>query len=82
MLIFGSSAAMAQGTSQLPFLLKRLDQNGDGKVSEQEYLARHVEEFRTMDKNSDGQLSADEFIQKGKALREQFSKPTTVEPPQ
>lgn len=40
--------------------VKKLDKNGDGVVSREEFYARHHEHFNKMDANKDGQLSQEE----------------------
>ena len=53
--------------------LQRMDSDGDGKVSEAEYLQWMLYAFDRMDRNGDGVLSADELPGgKGRAItREQ-----------
>ena len=41
-------------------IAKRLDSNGDGRVSKDEFLAAAKTRFARLDKNGDGFLSADE----------------------
>lgn len=41
--------------------LKKMDSNGDGVVSREEFTARHDEHFNKMDKDGNGSLSADEL---------------------
>ncbi len=50
--------------------LKNADANGDGMISESEFLAVSKTRFQSMDANHDGQLSIDEL----KALRGKFKK--------
>ncbi|MCP4376709.1 MAG: hypothetical protein GY794_11110 [bacterium] len=54
-----ASGGAAGGGGQMPSFVKRLDKNGDGKVSKSEFdgPSRH---FSVLDKNSDGYLSEDE----------------------
>jgi Ca2+-binding EF-hand superfamily protein len=40
---------------------KKLDANGDGTITREEFLAFHASMFDEMDKNHDGKLSADEM---------------------
>ena len=41
--------------------MKRIDKNGDGKISKDEFIAVQTERFNKMDKNNDGFLSKDEM---------------------
>lgn len=41
--------------------LDRLDEDGDGKISPEEFNKRHMERFKELDKNGDGVLSAEEL---------------------
>ena len=41
--------------------MKRIDKNGDGKISKDEFVAVQIERFTKMDKNGDGFLSKDEM---------------------
>jgi Ca2+-binding EF-hand superfamily protein len=54
-----SLSALAQGTRSE--YLKLFDSNGDGRVSEAEYLAYMSQGFRNMDSNGDGVIETDEL---------------------
>ena len=41
--------------------LKKLDKNGDGVVTEEEFFAPHEQRFDAMDANHDGRLTLKEF---------------------
>ncbi len=66
------SAALAQVTDTASYL-QRMDSDGDGKVSEAEYVQWMLYAFDRMDRNGDGVLTADELPGgKGRAIgREQ-----------
>ncbi|HDS1125797.1 TPA: EF-hand domain-containing protein [Stenotrophomonas maltophilia] len=65
-------AVLAQVTDTASYL-QRMDSDGDGKVSEAEYVQWMLYAFDRMDRNGDGVLSADELPGgKGRAIsREQ-----------
>jgi Ca2+-binding EF-hand superfamily protein len=54
-----SSAAVAQSSRSA--YLQQFDSNGDGRVSEAEYLAYMGRGFQNMDRNGDGIISTDEL---------------------
>lgn len=70
--VLAAPAAWAQ-VSDTASYLQRMDADGDGRVSEAEYLQWMLYAFDRMDRNGDGVLSADELPGgKGKAItREQ-----------
>lgn len=43
-------------------LLMRLDKDGDGQISKEEYLAKHNERFESLDENNDGYIDENEAI--------------------
>lgn len=53
-------------------MLERMDTDGDGAVSEAEFVEAHRERFARMDGNGDGQLERDEVRAHHKAMREQW----------
>ena len=55
--VMGASAAFAQGNTSLG----PRDANGVGKLSQDEFLSRPIERFKSMDKNKDGFLSSSEL---------------------
>ena len=55
-----AGVAAAQVTDSADYL-KRMDENGDGKVSQAEYVAWMSYAFDQRDRNGDGVLSADEL---------------------
>ena len=59
----------ARGHAMRTGLLQKLDQDGDGKVSKAEALARAEERFNRADANRDGFLSADELPRHGRGHR-------------
>ena len=48
---------------------KRLDEDGDGHISEEEWLKHHAERFRKIDKNGDGLVTAWEMMAHHNARR-------------
>jgi Ca2+-binding EF-hand superfamily protein len=52
-------AVLAQGTTS--GLLQAMDTNGDGRVSEAEYVAYMSQGFYRLDRNHDGVLESDEL---------------------
>lgn len=60
--------------------LQRMDSDGDGKVSEAEYLQWMLYAFDRMDRNGDGVLSADELPGgKGRAITREQQRQTIVQ---
>ncbi|SMR83728.1 MULTISPECIES: EF-hand domain-containing protein [Stenotrophomonas] len=60
--------------------LQRMDSDGDGKVSEAEYLQWMLYAFDRMDRNGDGVLSADELPGgKGMAITREQQRQTIVQ---
>ena len=58
-MLLASSATLAQDT-RVEYL-QLFDSNGDGRVSEAEYLAYMGRSFQSMDRNGDGTLETDEL---------------------
>ena len=58
-MLLASSATLAQDTRSE--YLQQFDSNGDGRVSEAEYLAYMSRSFQTMDINRDGVLETSEL---------------------
>lgn len=52
--------------------LEEVDTNGDGLVSEAEFLAKAKERFRRMDSNGDGKISREEHRQGREKMRERM----------
>ena len=60
--------------------LQRMDSNGDGKVSVDEYVDWMMYAFDRMDRNGDGTLSADELPGgRGKAISRDQQRQTIIE---
>ena len=60
--------------------LQRMDSDGDGKVSEAEYLQWMLYAFDRMDRNGDGVLSANELPGgKGRAITREQQRQTIVQ---
>ncbi len=49
--------------------LKKVDADGDGQISLDEFLARAEKRFGKMDANKDGYLNASDYKEKRKAVR-------------
>jgi Ca2+-binding EF-hand superfamily protein len=72
-------AAQAQVTDTGSYL-QRMDTDGDGKVSVEEYVQWMLYAFDRMDRNGDGVLSADELPGgKGKPITREQQRQTIVE---
>lgn len=62
MLVLAAAPAVASAQVQAPAdYLDRMDTDGDGRVSLEEYLAWMGYAFERMDRNGDGVLTADEL---------------------
>jgi hypothetical protein len=55
------------------------DSNKDGKLSKEEFLARHEKKFGEIDANKDGSLTPDEMKAHGEARREKFKERKNAE---
>ncbi len=78
-LLLGSGGAHAQ-VADTGTYLQRMDTDGDGKVSVEEYVAWMMYAFDRMDRNGDGVLSADELPGgKGKPITREQQRQTIVE---
>lgn len=42
-------------------MMEKVDTNGDGMISKEEFMARHEEQFAKMDADGDGNLTKDEM---------------------
>ncbi|WP_421568616.1 EF-hand domain-containing protein [Stenotrophomonas sp. PD6] len=74
-----AAAAQAQVTDTRSYL-QRMDTDGDGKVSVEEYVQWMLYAFDRMDRNGDGVLSADELPGgKGKPITRDQQRQTIVE---
>lgn len=72
----GKPKKAGEGKRNPEEIFKKLDSNGDGAVTKDEYLAgprgkqdpvAAAEQFKTLDKNNDGKLSLEEFKDGGPA---------------
>lgn len=78
-LLLGSATAHAQ-VADTGTYLQRMDTDGDGKVSVEEYVAWMMYAFDRMDRNGDGVLSPDELPGgKGKPITREQQRQTIVE---
>jgi len=59
--IAGSPKAQERAARVVAHIVQRLDTNGDGAVSRDEYLAAAKKRFSRLDKNGDGFIDADEL---------------------
>jgi hypothetical protein len=53
------------GENPAMVMFRALDTNGDGVVTEEEFLAPHEQRFDAMDTNGDGRLTPEEFTTAG-----------------
>lgn len=78
-LLLLAASAHAQVTDTGSYL-QRMDTDGDGKVSVEEYVQWMMYAFDRMDRNADGVLSADELPGgKGKPITREQQRQTIIE---
>jgi hypothetical protein len=63
----GLAAPVHAASHNRDTFIREQDQNGDGKVSKDEFAAGRAKEFARMDANHDGGLSHDEYVEDFKA---------------
>ncbi len=51
-------------------MLKRMDKDGDGSVSKEEFVSSNEERFNQMDENKDGKVSKEEMEGMARRMRE------------
>jgi Ca2+-binding EF-hand superfamily protein len=51
-------------------VMDKIDKNGDGIVTEQEFIEVHKEQFDTLDENGDGEVTEDELKSAHKRMKE------------
>nr|WP_285230669.1 hypothetical protein [Stenotrophomonas sp. ISL-67] len=74
-----AASAQAQVTDTVSYL-QRMDTDGDGKVSVEEYVQWMMYAFERMDRNGDDVLSADELPGgKGKPIPREQQRQTIIE---
>jgi Ca2+-binding EF-hand superfamily protein len=80
LLVAAWAPAVQARVSDTASYLQRMDSDGDGKVSEAEYLQWMLYAFDRMDRNGDGMLSADELPGgKGRAITREQLRQTIVQ---
>lgn len=58
------------GGAMMGEMLKRMDKDGDGSVSKQEFIANNEEHFNQMDENKDGKITKEEMEAAARRMRE------------
>jgi hypothetical protein len=67
-----STAGYASGIRSMP-LMHKIDTNGDGMVSKDEWLAFHEKVWSALDKDKKGSVSAKEFVAPGGGAMDSFA---------
>lgn len=70
--MMGQGQSRGMGGGMMMNHMKMMDQNGDGMLSQQEYLTYHEQRFQQMDANGDGSVDAEEFSQGMRAMKEKM----------
>ncbi len=58
------------GAGMMGEMLMRMDKDGDGSVSKEEYIASNQERFNQMDENKDGKITKDEVEAMARKMRD------------
>lgn len=66
----GQGRGMGMGGGMMMEHMKEMDQNGDGKLSQEEWTAYHEKRFQQLDANGDGSVDAKEFSQGMSAMKQ------------
>ena len=61
----------AAGKEKAP-MMKKLDANGDNKISKKEFMALHAKQFEKMDSNDDGFITKEEMKEGRKKMHEEM----------
>ena len=75
-LIVVASPALAEGHrdkagARLGGMMEKVDINGDGLISEDEFMSVHLEKFKELDINGDGNITEEEILNRHELKREQ-----------
>lgn len=70
--MMGQGRGMGMGGGMMMEHMKMMDEDGDGKLSQEEFMAYHEKRFQQMDANGDGYVDAEEFSQGMSAMKEKM----------
>lgn len=68
----GQGMGMGMGGGMMMEHMKEMDQDGDGKLSQEEWSAYHEKRFQQLDANGDGFIDAEEFSQGMSAMKQKM----------
>jgi uncharacterized low-complexity protein len=66
----GKCGSKMDGKCGMKKMMKKMDTDEDGAISEEEFMSHHEEKFNKMDKNNDGKVTEDEMKMMMKNMHE------------